>query len=177
MNAIPAVPTVSIEDCGIAVPGWTLRVAVGAVSAAIVAVVGAEGAPIAVQVVFGLLAVSSVISPSSAAPATLGGIAALVSTVYNGGGVLAPAVLALVALVHLLHLLSGIAAVVPLGARLHLSVLRRPLRRYLTIQAVVFALAGLAAAMPPGRNSVALEALAVLAVAALCTLAIVQLRL
>jgi hypothetical protein len=176
MTAPSAVPTVSIEDCGIAVPGWTLRAAVGTVSAAIVAVLAAEGAPIAVQVVFGLLAASSVASPSSAAPAALGGVAALVSTVYNAGVVLAPAVFALVALVHLLHVLSGIAAVVPLGARLHLSTLRRPLWRYVTIQAAVFALAGLAAVVPSGRNPVTLEVLAVLAVAALSVLAITQLR-
>ena len=171
-----AVPTVAIEDCGIAVPGWVLRLVVGAVSAAVVAVLGAEGAPVAVQVVFGLLGASSAVSPSSAAPAALGGGAALVSTVYNTSGMLAPAVLALVVLVHLLHVSSGLAAVVPRGARLHLSVLRRPLRRFLTIQAVVFALAGVAAVVPAGRNPVVLEVLAVLGVAGLAVFAIVQLR-
>jgi hypothetical protein len=176
MTAPRAVPTLSIEDCGIAVPGWVLRFAVGVVAAAIVAVLADEGAPTAVQVVFGLLAASSALSPSSAAPAALGGVAALASTVYNAGGVLAPAVLALVALVHLLHVTSGIAAIVPRGARLHLSTLRRPLRRFVVIQAAVFALAGLAAVAPAGRNPVTVEVLAVLGVAGLAVLAIVQLR-
>ena len=38
----------------LSVPGWVLRLTVGAVSAAIVAVLGTQGAPAAVQVVFGL---------------------------------------------------------------------------------------------------------------------------
>ena len=169
-------PTLSIADCGIAVPGWALRLLVAAVSAAIVGVLQAEGAPIAVLVLFGFLGASSVFSPSSAAPAALGGIAALVSTVYKTGGALAPAVLALVVLVHLLHVSSGLAAVVPRGARLHLSALRRPARRFVLIQTVVFAMAGISAVLPAGRNPVTIEVIAVLGVAALAVLAIVQLR-
>jgi hypothetical protein len=176
MSAPPDVPTVAFEDLGVAVPGWVLGLAVAAVSAAIVAVLRAEGAPIAVQVVFGLVGASSVISPSSAAPAALGGAAALASTVYHTGGVLAPAVLALVVLVHLLHVSAGLAAIVPRGARLHLSVLRRPLRRFLAIQAAVFTLAGVAAVAPAGRNPVLLEVFAVLGVAGLAVVAMVQLR-
>jgi hypothetical protein len=167
---------VAIEDCGPSVPGWVLRLVVAAVSAAIVAVLGAEGAPIAVQVVFGLLAASGTVSPSSAAPAALGGGGALVSTVYHDGAPLAPAVLALVVLVHLLHVTCGTAAVVPPRARLFLRALRRPLARFVLIQAAVFALAGLVAVVPPGRNPTSVEVLAVLGVAGLAALAIVQLR-
>jgi hypothetical protein len=170
------VPTIAIKDCGPAVPGSLLRLLVAAVSAAITAVLAAVGAPLAVQAVAGLLGGASVISPSSAAPAALGGGAALVYTVYHSGGPLAPAVLALVVLVHLLHVSAGLAAVVPHRAKLHLSVLRRPLRRFLAIQAAVFTLAGVAAVAPAGRNSVLLEVLAVLGVAAIAVLAIIQLR-
>jgi hypothetical protein len=173
---VPAVPTLSIEDCGVAVPGWLLRLTVGVVAAGVVAVFAAEGAPISVLVVFGLVAMSCALSPSSAAAAALGGAAPLVSIVYNTADVLSPAVLVLVPLVHLLHVTSGIAAVVPRGARLHLPALRRPLRRFAIIQAGVFALAGLVAVAPAGRNPVPVEVLAVLGVAGLAVLATVQLR-
>jgi hypothetical protein len=166
----------AVEDCGPWVPGWVLRLVVGAVSAAVVAVLGAAGAPVAVQVVFGLLAASATASPGSAAPAALGGGGALVTTVYHDGGALTQPVLALVVLVHLLHVTCGIAAVVPPRARLFLRALRRPLARLLLIQAAVFALAGLVAVAPPGRNPVAVEVLAVLGVAGLATLVTVQLR-
>jgi|GEM_PF-5819554 len=176
MTAQHAVPQVAMEDFGPAVPGWVLRLAIAGVSTAIVAVLGAEGAPPAVQVVFLLLAASSVFSPGSAAPGALGGVGALVSTVYHTGAALAPPVLALVVLVHLLHVGCGLAAVVPPRARLHLFTLYRPLRRFLVVQAAVFALAGLVSVLPDGRNPVTVEVLAVLGVAGLAVLAIVQLR-
>ena len=171
-----AVPVATLEDLGIALPAWMLRLVIAAASAGIIVAIAVDGAPVAVLVVLGLLAASGVLSPGSAAPAALSGAAALLSTVYATGGMLRPTVFALVFLVHLLHVSSAMAAVVPYGARLHLSTLRRPLRRFVVIQAVVFALAGLAAVLPAGRNPAELEVLAALGIAGTALLAIALLR-
>jgi len=171
-----AVPTISIESCGVAVPAWFARLVVGAVATAVLVVTSTYGAPVAVMFIGGLLAASCVLSPGSAAPAALGGMAAFVPVVYGAGAQLRPELLALVFLVHLLHVSSGVAAVLPRGARLHLSALRRTGLRFLAVQATVFALAGLAVVLPGGRNPWHLEVLAVISVAGLAAFALVLLR-
>ena len=172
-----AVPQRAIEDFGIALPGWVMRLVVAVAAAGVVGALAVDGAPPSVLVVVALIGASGVLSPGSAAPAALCGVAAIVSTVYaGGGGVLRPTVFALVFLLHLAHASSAIAAVVPRGARLHMAALRRPLRRFVLIQAAVLALAGLAAALPAGRNPVQLEVLATLGIAGLAALAIALLR-
>lgn len=168
--------TVTLEEYGVALPAWALRVLLAAASAGIVIVLAVDGAPVAVLVVAGLLAASGVLSPGSAAPAALSGAAAALSAVYAGGVMLRPTVFALIFLVHLLHVSAGLAAVVPRGARLHLVALRRPALRFVAIQVAVFAVAGLASLIPAGRNPVSLEVLAVLGIAATAALAIVLLR-
>jgi hypothetical protein len=178
-----AVPTITIEDCGLALPGGVLRLVVAVASAGIVGVLAVDGAPPLVLAIVGLVATFGVLSPGSAAPAALCGLAAIVSTIYANSGdgdidgaVLRPTVFLLVFLVHLVHVSCGLAAVVPRGARLHVSALRRPLRRFLLIQAAVFALAGLVAVLPAGRNPAQLEVLAILGITGLAALAIVLLR-
>ena len=170
------VPVMALEEQGAALPVWVLRLVAAMASAGIVTAVGMDGAPPAVLVVLGLIAASGVLSPGSAAPAAVAGFAALISTGYAANGVLRPTVFALVFLVHLLHVTSGMAAVLPNGGRLYLRALRGPLRRFVVIQAAVFAIAGLAAVLPAGRNPVMLEVLAVLAVAGTAVLGLALLR-
>lgn len=169
-------PTVSIDEFGVAVPAWTIRLVAALAGAGVVWALAVDGAPPSVLVVVGLLGASGVLSPGSAAPAAMCGVAAIVSTVYSDAGALRPTVFALVFLVHLLHVSSGLAAAIPRGARLHTSTLRRPLLRFVLIQAGVLALAGVAAALPAGRNPAQLEVLAALGIAGLAALAIALLR-
>jgi len=168
--------TVALERYGVALPAWVLRLVMAVASAGIIVVVAMDGAPPALLVVGGLLAASGVLSPSSAAPAVLSAGAAALSAVYAGDAVLRPTLFALVFLVHLLHVSGGLAAVIPRGARVHVAALRAPARRFVTIQAVTLAVAGLAVVLPAGQNPVTLEVLAVLVVAATAALAILLLR-
>ena len=169
------VPTLSIDDCGVAVPAWSLRLAVAAVAAAMVAVLAADGLPGTPLVVAGLFGLATVLSPGSAAPAGFSALTALLA-LLGGGAQLRPTVLVLVFLVHLLHVTSALAAVVPRGARVHLPALRRAALRFAVIQAAVFTLAGFAALLPSGPTPAHLEIVATLAVAGLAGLAIVLLR-
>jgi hypothetical protein len=168
-------PVISIDDCGVALPAWALRLAVALVAAAVVAVLALDGLPPATLIVLALLAAATALSPASAAPAALAATAALATLLSSGGG-LRPTVLALVPLVHLLHVTSAVTAVVPRGARVHMPALRRTAARFLAVQASVFALAGLAALLPHGPTPAHLEVVTVLGVAALAVMAIVLLR-
>jgi hypothetical protein len=169
---------VPLSEAGLPLPAWVLRLAVAATCGALAGVLLLDGAPPAFVFVLGLLAVATVLSPSSAAPAAVcgGAVLGLVIVSPDGSEPLRLAVLAVIVLVHLLHVLCGIAALVPLGARLHLPALRRPLLRLLSVQLGVFALAALTLAMPGGRNPVPLEIAAVLGVAAAAVFAVLLLR-
>lgn len=159
-------------------PAWVLRLAVAVTCGALVGVLALDGAPPAFLFVLALLAAASVLSPSSAAPAGLcgGTVLGLVIVSPDGSDPLRLAVLAIIVLVHLAHVLCGIAALVPLGSRLYLPVLRRPMTRFVLIQASVFALAAFTLVLPAGRTPVPLEVAAVLGVAAAAGFAVVLLR-
>lgn len=171
-----AVRVVSIDDCGPAVAAWTLRLAVAAVTAAVIAAMTVNHPPVALVFAGVLLGAGVLLSPGSAAAAALSALAALVSVVYGSGAPLQFSVLALVLLVHLLHVTCGLAAVVPRGARVHLSALRRPARRFALVQLAVFALALLSAALPAGRNPWHLEVVAIVAIAGLAAAVLVVFR-
>jgi hypothetical protein len=171
-------PVISIDDCGVALPAWALRLLVALVAGAVVAVLAADGVPVATLTVLALMGAATAVSPASAAPAALAVAAALATLLGAGGadGPLRPAVLALIPLVHLLHVTSALSAVVPHGARLHLPALRRTAQRFLAMQAGVFALAGVAWLLPHGTTPAHLEVVTVLGVAALAAIAIALLR-
>jgi hypothetical protein len=167
---------VSVRDAGASVPAWTMRLVVAVVAAGIVGVMRADGAPVALVVVGVLLALASVLSPGSAAPAGLSAAAAVISAAYTSGVQLRPAMLALVVLVHLLHVTSGLAAILPRGARLHVSALHRPLRRFVAVQIGVLALVGVASVIPGGPNPWHLEVIAILGMAGLAAVALLLVR-
>lgn len=171
-------PVVALADSGPVLPGWVLRAALALVCGALIAVLAADGAPGSYVGVLGLVALATAMSPSSAAPAAMGGAAVLGLVIVDPAGddALRPAVLAVVFLVHLVHVGCGIAAVVPRGAVVHLSVLRRPLVRLLVIQTGVFALAGLAAVLPRWRNPALLEVAATAAITAVAVLGVLLIR-
>lgn len=169
-------PVVSIMDRRGTVPDWTLRLALALVIAAIIAVLATEGVPPGVLIILGLVGLGGLLVPASAGAVLLGGGAAIMVAVYSGADPVRPAVLAMVVLVHLLHVLTGLVAVIPSRARIHLSALRRPALRFLGIQAVVFALAALAWRLPRSETPALIEIAAVLGVTGIAALVLVLLR-
>ncbi len=141
---------------GRGVPSVLLRVAVFVVGLAIVLVPLLEGTTLGTVVVLVPAVLASVYAPASPAPAGVVVVVALLIALADGDPLRA-AVLVLIPLVHLFHVTCAIAGVVPSDGRVHVSALRAPALRFVSVQAVVFALAGLAALLPAGRVPVAFE--------------------
>jgi len=141
---------------GRGVPALVLRVAIFVVGLAIVLVPLQEGTTIGTFIVLVPAVLASVYSPASPAPAAVVIVAALLLALTDGDP-LRVQVLALIPLVHLFHVTCGIAGVLPVAGRLHLRALRAPALRFVLVQVVVFALAGLAALLPSGRVPVPFE--------------------
>ncbi|KAA2263268.1 hypothetical protein F0L68_10670 [Solihabitans fulvus] len=156
---------------GVGLPGWLLRAAVGLVAAAMVALVSEQGIGGALVVIFALLGAVAVLLPGSPAGTLLiGGVA--LSAGFVGDDPLRPEVLALIPLVHLLHVGCALAAVLPRDSRVHLAAFRLPARRFLVTQLAVFAIAGVAALVPGGDTSAAVEIAGLLGVGGLALLAL-----
>ncbi len=170
--------TVPLADAGTAVPAWTLRLLIAALCCLVVGVMALDDTPQVFLAVLATASLAAVLSPGSAASAglTCGVVIGLVIVDSGGDDQLRPTVLALVFLIHLIHVVSGIAGLVPLRSALHLPALRGPLARFAVIQVAAFALVGLAAVLPGGKNSVPLEVAAVLGVTGVTVLAVVLLR-
>lgn len=173
--AVESVPVVSVMDGRATLPAWSLRPLVGAVASAQLAVLWVDGAPPGALIVLGLIALSAVLVPASPAAGMLGGGAAILLAVFGEGDPVRPMVLATVVLVHLLHVITGVSAVVPQGARIHLGALRRPALRFVVVQGVVLALAGLAALLPRGATPAIVEIAALLGVTIIAAIAVVLL--
>lgn len=157
------------------VPGWSLRVAVGAVSLTVPALVYLDGAvPVFVALLVAVALVGAGLPDSPAAGVLIGGAGVLVAV--HGGDPLRPEVLVLVPACHAVHVLAAVAAVVPPGARVRPAALRRPALRWAGVQAAVLGLAGGLALVPSGRNPATLELLALVAVVLLGTVAVVLVR-
>jgi hypothetical protein len=109
--------------------------------------------------------------PSSPGMTVLIGGAA-VATAFTDGNNLGVLAVLLIPLLHLGHVLAGIAGVLPIGARLHLSAFRRPLRRYLLIQVAVLTLAAVALVLPAGRIDPIVEVAGLLAAAGIALVAL-----
>ena len=109
--------------------------------------------------------------PGTRAPAVLiAGIAVAVAA--GGGGALRPEVLVEIPLVHLVHVAASFAALVPVKAVIKPSAFLRPLRRFVVVQAVTFAVVGIAALLPTGRNPTVVELAGLVASTGLVVLAI-----
>jgi hypothetical protein len=167
----------SIMDRRGAVPDWSLRLLMAFACVAILAVLWTEGTPPGVLAILALVALSALLVPASPGAGVLGAGAAIVLAVYNDGdSAVRPAVLATVVLVHLLHVVTGLVAIIPRRSYIHLDALRRPALRFVGIQAVVFALAAVAWALPRGPTPVLIEVAALLGLTVVAVMALFLMR-
>jgi hypothetical protein len=150
---------------------WWLRAAIAVVGAAVLGVLELQGLGFSLMIVFAVVLAVAVAMPASPGMTVLIGGAAL-ATAFMDDSTLSVEALALIPLLHLGHVLAGIAAVLPVGARLHLAAFRRPLRRYLLIQVSVLALAAVALVLPAGRIDPIVEVAGLLAAAGIALVAL-----
>jgi hypothetical protein len=152
-------------------PAWWLRAAIAVVGVAVLGALELQGLGFSLMIVFGVVLAVAVAMPSSPGMTVLIGGAALATAFMDGNSLSVEAVL-LIPLLHMGHVLAGIAGVLPVGARLHLSAFRRPLRRYLQIQAAVLALVAVAVLLPAGRIDPIVEVAGLLAAAGIALVAL-----
>lgn len=156
---------------GRGLPAWWLRVAIAAVSAAMIGLSAVHGLSFPLILVFAVVAAVAVLLPSSPAMTVLIGVVAVAAAILDGD-VVDPTVVALIPLVHFGHVVAGVAGVIPLRSRLHLSAFRAPVRRFLLIQVAVLLLAAVAVVVPAGDSDALVEVLGLVAVAAIAVLAL-----
>ncbi|EWM17115.1 hypothetical protein [Kutzneria sp. 744] len=150
---------------------WWLRAAIAVVGLAVLGVLELHGLGFPLMIVFLVVIAVTVAIPSSPGMTVLIGGAA-VATAFTDGNTVSVAALLLIPLLHMGHVLAGIAGVLPIGARLHLSAFRRPLRRYLLIQVAVLTLAAVALVLPAGRIDPIVEVAGLLAAAGIALVAL-----
>jgi hypothetical protein len=160
---------VSTIELGTGIPAIALRLLIACCGAGIVAVLGNGGIGGPALVLIALAVLMSAGVPASPAPALVVLLVAL-SMMAIGGNPFSPRVLAMVPLVHLLHVSCGLAALIPVRARIQPAALRKPAVRFAAIQAGVFALAGLMAVAPTGRVPGLVEMVAVGGIAAIAVI-------
>jgi hypothetical protein len=158
-------------EVGSGLPAWLLRGVIGLAGGALVLVLANSGIGGPALVVLGIGVLLSMVLPASPAPGLVLLLIALV-VLASRWQPFSAQVLVMVPLVHLLHVSCGIAGLVPLRSRLHLSALRRPSTRFVAIQAGVFALVGLLAVTPVERPPAVLELGAIVGVAVIAVLVI-----
>ena len=151
--------------------GWWLRAAIAVVGVAVLGVLELQGIGFSLLIVFGVILVVAVAMPASPGMTVLIGGAA-VATAFRDGSTLSVEAVLLIPLLHLGHVLAGIAGVLPVGSRLHLSAFRRPLRRYLLIQVSVLALVAVVSVLPAGRIDPIVEVAGLLAAAGIALVAL-----
>jgi hypothetical protein len=150
---------------------WWLRAAIAVVGVAVLGALELQGLGFSLMIVFAVVLAVTVAMPSSPGMTVLIGGAAVATAFMDGNSLSVEAVL-LIPLLHLGHVLAGIAGVLPVGARLHLSAFRRPLRRYLLIQVAVLALVAVAVLLPAGRIDPIVEVAGLLAAAGIALVAL-----
>ena len=153
------------------IPAWWLRAAIGLVGLLALVLLALQGLGFTLLIVFAVIVAVAVALPSSPGMTVLIGGAAVATAFMDGADVSVEAVL-LIPVLHLGHVLAGIAGVLPIGARLHLSAFRRPLRRYLLIQVAVLALVAVAMLLPAGRIDPIVEVAGLLAAAGIALAAL-----
>lgn len=156
---------------GKGIPGYALRVVILVAGAVMVLVPMTEDVTLGTLVLLLPAVLASAYAPASPAPAGAVLIVGVLVALADGPA-LRPEVLVLVPVVHLFHVACGLAGVLPAAGRLHPSALRAPALRFLVVQAVVFALVGVAALVPAGRAVVVFEVTALAGVAALAGLVV-----
>lgn len=160
-----------ILELGRGWPGWVPRVIV------LLAGLGAAAALLADDVnsiALGFIVLFALVVPlvpATPAPAILiAGVAVAVAA--GGGDPLRPTVLLEIPLLHLVHLAASFAALVPIRAVIRPAALWRPARRFLVVQALTFAVVGVAELLPTGRNPTVVEIAGLIASTGLVVLAI-----
>jgi hypothetical protein len=136
-----------VPRMGRGVPAWLLRLAVLASGALVLMIPSSEGAKWGALVIIGPIVVVSAYAPSSPAPAGVV-VGAAILAALTGDDPLRPAVLLMIPAVHLFHVCCGITGLIPVRGRLHARAFLRPLMRFVLVQAIVFALVGVAALQP-----------------------------
>ncbi|HYS34763.1 MAG TPA: hypothetical protein VEO01_03865 [Pseudonocardiaceae bacterium] len=152
-------------------PGWVPRVVLllaGVGAAAALAGNGVDG--IALGFIF-LFALVVPLLPATPAAAILIGAVAIAVTA-GPGPALRPEVLVEIPLLHLVHVAAALSALIPLNAVIQPAALWAPVRRFVVVQAVTFAVVGVAAALPTGRNTTVVELAGLIASTGLVMLAI-----
>jgi hypothetical protein len=150
---------------------WWLRAAIAVVGGAVLGLLELQGLGFSLMIVFLVVLAITVAMPAAPGMTVLIGGAAMATAFMDGSTLSVEAVL-LIPLLHLGHVLAGVAGVLPIGARLHLSAFRRPLRRYLLIQVSVLALVAVALALPAGRIDPIVEVAGLLAAAGIALVAL-----
>jgi hypothetical protein len=160
-----------ILELGPGWPGWVLRLVLLLTGlGAVTVLLGDALLPVALTVLL-VLALLPAAFPASPAPALL--IAAVaIAVTASGGDPLRPEVLVEIPLLHLMHSVSSIAALLPIRSVVRPAALVRPARRFVAVQVAVFAIVGLAAALPTGRNTIVVELAGLVAASGLVLLAI-----
>jgi hypothetical protein len=164
-------PTTAVLELGGGWPGWVPRAILLAASLGATAALvgsGVDGIALAFIFVFALLVP---LFPASPAPAVLIGAIAVAVTA-GGGDALRPEVLIEIPLLHLVHVAGAFAALVPVGAVIRPAALLRPAARFVAVQAATFAVVGVAALLPTGRNTTVVELAGLVAATGLVILAI-----
>ncbi|MPZ83129.1 MAG: hypothetical protein GEV28_23140 [Actinophytocola sp.] len=79
----------------------------------------------------------------------------------------------MIPVVHLFHVSCGLAGVLPVTGRVHLRALRKTAVRFVLVQAIVFALVGVAALLPVRQTPAVLEVTALLGLTAIALVILV----
>ena len=145
-----------VPRLGRGMPAWSLRVAVLVAGVFVIAIPTADGALLGTWFIMAPLVVIAIYAPASPAPSGLV-IAAAVMVALLGDDPLRPAVLLMIPAVHLFHVTCGLAGLVPVRGRLHVSALLRPALRFVLVEAIVFAFVGVAALLPTDAVPATLE--------------------
>ncbi|MBP2320908.1 hypothetical protein JOF56_001293 [Kibdelosporangium banguiense] len=152
------------------IPAWVLRGVVGCAVVLIMVLLAGQGVSWLPVGLVGLFGVLTVLAPASPAPSFVI-IATAVCLAVASEDPFGIGVLLLLPLVHLVHIGSAVTAVIPGTARVHLAALRPAAVRFVLVQVLVFALAGVAALVPKTVTPAGLEIAALIGVAALALLA------
>lgn len=163
-SSSPSSPPVA--ELGRGMPGWVIRIVSLVLGIGAVFLVYPDiSVPLLAIVLLVVTAVSAA-APASPAPAVLIAAVAIV-LVLSGGSPVRPEVLVAIPLLHLLHATASIAALVPARSVIRPAALVRPARRFLGVQAGVFAVVGITEILPTGQNTTIVEIIGLLGVTAL----------
>jgi hypothetical protein len=152
-------------------PGWVPRVVLLLAGlGAATALLGHGVESIAMGFIFVFAVLVPLVPATPSAAILIGAVAVAVAA--GPGPALRPEVLIEIPLLHLVHVTAALSALVPHNAVIQPAALWPPVRRFVLVQAVTFAVVGLAAVLPTGRNTTVVELAGLIASTGLVILAI-----